>query len=359
MLPQEGTLAVAVSGGMDSLLALALLQEAGYDLLAVHGRFFTPDATGMEREQALQEQCATLRVKLHVLDLRQEFEQLVIAPFARSYAAGRTPNPCGLCNPRVKFGLLLDKSRELGAVGVATGHYVRRTRYDDAHVLLCRGCDPAKDQSYFLSLTPPERLARAVFPLGETFKEQVPAALAQRGLTPPNPTASREICFIPDNDYRSFLQQACSRFSIELAGQGPIVLKDGDAYGQVVGRHQGLWRHTLGQRRGLGVAWKEPLYVLGKDMRSNALIVGPDSEQYTRTCSARDCVLHLPAEQWPADLLVQTRYRQKAAPANVELSADGRSMRVAFHDAHALPAPGQLAVVYAPTGHVLAAGIIA
>ncbi len=358
MKQPETPLAVAVSGGADSLLALALLQEAGHRLLAVHGRFFAPDAAALQREQALERQCAVLGIPLHILDVRREFRQLVIAPFAQAYAAGYTPNPCGLCNPRVKFGLLLDKCRELGAGGIATGHYARRTPYTDSTILLCRGKDPGKDQSYFMSMTPPDRLALAHFPLGETFKEQTLDALRVRGLEPPNPTASREICFIPDNDYRRFLQQAGRELSLDLPGEGPIVLKDGNDYGRVVGRHQGLWRHTLGQRRGLGVAWKEPLYVLGKDMAGNALIVGPEHEQYTRVCAARDCVIHLPRRQWPAELLVQTRYRQKAAPADVELSEEDRIMRVVFHAPHALPAPGQLAVAYTPAGHVLAAGVI-
>lgn len=352
------TVAVAVSGGADSLLALALLQEAGHHLVAVHGRFFTPDAAGLAREQALQEQCASLGVPLHLLDLREEFHRLVIAPFARAYAAGDTPNPCGLCNPRIKFGLLLDKSRALGAGSIATGHYVRRTAYGGQGALLCRGADPAKDQSYFLALTPPQRLARAIFPLGEHFKEQTPDALRTRGLTPPNPTASREICFIPDNDYRGFLQRACAALSLDLRGEGPIVIKDGQNCGEVAGRHKGLWRYTLGQRRGLGVAWKAPLYVLGKDMANNALVVGPEHEQYTRECAARECVFQLPPGQWPKELLVQTRYRQKAAPAEVEVSESEQAIRVRFCEPHALPAPGQLAVVYAPAGHVLGAGII-
>ncbi len=358
MMGHDASLAVAISGGADSLLALALLQEAGHRLLAVHGRFFAPDAAGLEREQAMERQCARLDIPLHILDVRREFKQRVINPFARAYAAGHTPNPCGLCNPRVKFGLLLDKCRELGAEGIATGHYARRTPYANGTVLLCRGSDPGKDQSYFMSLTPPERLALARFPLGESFKEHTLDALRTRGLEPPNPTASREICFIPDNDYREFLHQTGRELSLDLPGEGPIVIKDGKEFGQVVGRHQGLWRYTLGQRRGLGVAWKAPLYVLGKDMKRNALIVGPEHEQYTRVCSAAECVYHLPSGQWPEELLVQTRYRQKAAPAEVEVSEKDRSFRVIFHEPHALPAPGQLAVVYAPSGHVLAAGII-
>ncbi|MCK9239711.1 tRNA 2-thiouridine(34) synthase MnmA [Desulfocurvus sp.] len=346
------TIAVAVSGGTDSTFALALLREAGERVLAVHGHFLPPDPARREAARALAATCRALGVPLHEVDLTDAFRRLVVDPFARDHAAGLTPNPCARCNPAMKFGLLLDAARRHGAEALATGHYARLEGRGAAMRLL-RGADPGKDQSYFLALVPRERLALAVLPLGSWTKERVRAGLAARGLAPAQGAESQDICFIPGDDHCAFLPGAAARAGVGLPGPGPIRLPDGTR----VGRHQGLWRYTLGQRRGIGVAHSEPLYVVAKDMAANTLVVGPRPLLEARGCATRGANLLVPPQEWPAALAAQTRYRQRAKPVRVEHGAQG--LTLTFLAPQSLPAPGQVAVVYGPDDAVLAGGVIA
>lgn len=348
-MAEKKPIAVAVSGGEDSLLALALLRESGAEVLALHGRFL-PGEDDRHRETVdhLARACKRVGAKLEVADLRVPFEELVVAPFVQAYARGLTPNPCCLCNPRIKFGLLLDKALEHGVQAMATGHYVRLDA-SGRQIRLLRGLDPAKDQSYFLSLVPPARLALARFPLGERFKADTGAALVRRGLSPVRNKPSLEICFVQGDDYKAFLQSRPE----DLPVPGPVVLEDGTR----VGSHQGLWAHTLGQRRGLGIAWKEPLYVLSKEVESNALVAGPASSLEAQGCTTRDFNHILPVEEWPETVLVQTRYRQRPGSARWEALSDGR-IRFSFLESQSLPAPGQIAAASLKNGTMLGGGII-
>ncbi len=340
---------MAVSGGRDSLLALALLKEQGHEAVAVHARFLPGEWDEERLGKPLRQVAAQLGVEMRVLDLREEFEERVVAPFVAEYQAGRTPNPCALCNPRLKFGLLFERAAgEFHAGAIATGHYAR-LEHDPAYgMCLRRGADPLKDQSYFLALVPRERLEKAVFPLGGWRKADVAAALEARGLNPPLPLESQEVCFIANDDYKAFLQSR----GVDLSGPGPMVLEDG----RVVGRHQGLWRYTLGQRRGLGVAWSEPLYVLDKDVSRNALLVGPKSGLASAGCEARGANYLVPMAQWPKVVQVKTRYRQGAAPARARRTETGLIFE--FLEPQERPAPGQVAVAYDEAGTVLAGAVI-
>jgi tRNA-specific 2-thiouridylase len=340
------TVAVAVSGGMDSLLALALLKERGERLMAVHGHFLPPNPAWERVVAGLTRACATLGVPFHALDLHESFDDRVIKPFVAEYKAGLTPNPCAMCNPRMKFGVLFDAARNLGAERLATGHYVRLEERAPGRMLV-RGEDAAKDQSYFLSMVPVEKLRLAEFPLARTFKRDVPRFLAALGLNPPLPSESQEICFVPDDDYQHFLTSRCA-----MPGPGPAVLPDG----RVVGEHRGLWRHTQGQRRGLGIAWTEPLYVLDKDVAANTLVVGPKEFLAADGCVAGQVNLMCPMDSWPETVMVQTRYRQKAKPARVRLT--GGRLHFDFLEPHVRPTPGQVAAVYDADGTVLGGGII-
>ena len=346
------TIAVAVSGGTDSTFALALLREAGERVVAVHGHFLPPDPARYEAVRSLGATCRALGVLLHEVDLTDAFRRLVVEPFVRDHAAGLTPNPCARCNPAMKFGLLLDAAQGLGAEALATGHYARLEGAGEA-VRLLRGADSGKDQSYFLALVPRERLARAVLPLGAWTKERVRAELAARGLAPAQAAESQDICFIPGDDHCAFLPGAAARAGVPLPGPGPIELPDGSR----AGHHQGLWRYTLGQRRGIGVAHSEPLYVIGKDMAANTLLVGPRPLLEARGCTPRAANVLAPPGEWPAALTAQTRYRQRARPVAVGHQAGG--MTLTFLEPQSLPAPGQVAVIYAPDGAVLAGGVIA
>ncbi|MBI5519453.1 MAG: tRNA 2-thiouridine(34) synthase MnmA [Desulfovibrio sp.] len=339
-------IAVAVSGGGDSLASLLRLLGEGHEVFALHGRFLPePD---QRAESGLAEACAAHGVPLHVLDLRAAFEARVAAPFAAEYLSGRTPNPCARCNAAMKFGLLLDEALALGAQALATGHYAASGAHPAYGWALSRGADPVKDQSYFLSLVPRERLMLAHFPLAATSKAEARAGLDARGVVPPLPEESQEICFVPDDDYRAFLAAR----SPELPGPGPAVLPDGTR----VGAHQGLWRTTIGQRRGLGLSWREPLYVLDKDVAQNTLVVAPKEALLVEEFRAGEVNLLVDRELWPEDVLVQTRYRESARPARVELSAGGMAVR--FAEPHVRPAPGQVAAVYDAGGAVLAGAVI-
>ncbi|BCS90187.1 tRNA 2-thiouridine(34) synthase MnmA [Pseudodesulfovibrio sediminis] len=339
-------IAVAVSGGMDSLLSLALLKEQGHDLIAVHGHFLPPNPAWQSVIEGLTKACDILGVPFHALDLHKEFDCRVVAPFVKDYRAGLTPNPCAMCNPRMKFGVLFDAARQLGADRLATGHYVSMVAREQGRMLV-RGADMTKDQSYFLSLVPIENLRQAEFPLAETLKKDVLEILAKHGLTPPIPSESQEICFVPDDDYQAFLLERGP-----MPEGGPAILPDGT----IVGEHKGLWRHTQGQRRGLGIAWTEALYVLDKDVHSNTLIVGPKSALQSGGCVAGQVNLMSPMDAWPEIVMVQTRYRQKAKPSQVKLV--GGSLRFEFLESHTRPTPGQVAAVYTEDGMVLGGGII-
>lgn len=205
----QGRIAVAVSGGADSLYSLITLKEQGYDTFALHAVFLPeklrpPSYSAMLN--ALRASCAALGVELAVVDLSASFEDMVIRPFAHAYMSGLTPNPCAGCNRTMKFGLLWEEAARLGAARVVTGHYAKLLWMDDGIALLAAE-DSAKDQSYFLSLTPPEQLSRVFFPLSALKKADITAELERRGITVPQKGESQEICFIPDNDYRIFLQE--------------------------------------------------------------------------------------------------------------------------------------------------------
>jgi len=373
------SLAVAVSGGGDSLAALVVLRDAarasgdaaGHEVVALHGLFLPQqDETA---SQGLAAACARLGVALHLVDLRAEFEALVAAPFAAEYLAGRTPNPCARCNAHLKFGLLLDRALALGAGALATGHFAASGAHPVYGWALSRGADPVKDQSYFLALTARERLARVLFPLARRLKAEARAELDGRGYIPPLPEESQEICFVPGDDYRAFLAGRCEN----LPGGGQAVLPDGT----VVGAHQGLWRSTIGQRRGLGIAYSEPLYVLGKDLARNRLVVAPRAALLVDAFTAAEVNVLVDPQLWPAEVLVQTRYREAAKPAQVEfcasapvhssagslagssasssVSSPARTLVVRYREPQLRPAPGQVAAMYDSGGAVLAGAVVA
>ncbi len=343
---------VAVSGGRDSLMALALLRRRERDLVAVHAQL--ADATPPAVLNGLRENCRVLGVPFQVLDLRSRFEELVIAPYVQSYLEGRTPNPCVWCNARIKFGLLLDAVREQGAKTLATGHYARLTLTDHGPSLW-RGVDPAKDQSYFLALLTPNQLAQAAFPLADRRKQDVLPELDRLGLTPPLPGESQEVCFI-SGDYRDFLASRLSK----LPPVGPIVLEDGET----VGEHKGLWQYTIGQRKGLDVAWSEPLYVLRKDMAANILVVGERARLLSNACRLESVNFLVPTTAWPQDLRLQTRYRQRPEPARLASVPEARrsshpdTLALTYPEPREPAAPGQIGVIYSVEGQVLAGGVI-
>jgi tRNA-specific 2-thiouridylase len=362
--PDKITVAVAVSGGVDSLCSLLLLRDQGYRLLALHA-LLLPQASSAPAN--LAKACADLDVPLHVLDMRSAFRAHVLSPFAAAYARGETPNPCALCNRSIKWGSLLDAALELGADMLATGHYagLQKSPLPEAPPLLASAADRSRDQSYFLALVPAERLRRALFPLAELQKHEVRSRVAEAGLPIPLPEESQDICFVQSTNrdastgiraYGSFLEAYWQKEELPQARSGPILLLDATGRKCRIGSHAGLWRYTEGQRKGLGIAHSEALFVLDKDVQNNALIVGPRELLGIDGCCTGPANINLPEAFWPDSLLIRLRHRQQPVPGTVCLH-DG-CLHITFPAPCFPGAPGQLAAVYDGAGRLLAAGII-
>ena len=348
-------LVVGLSGGVDSSVAAALLVEQGFDVVGVTlrvwpwrepeegGRRFgsccSPEAVDDARAVARQ-----LGIPYYLLNSEREFDEAVIAPFAREYAAGRTPVPCVACNRQVKFGSLLARARAWDAVAVATGHYARITRDPTTgRFLLWRGRDERKDQSDFLWPLTQDQLGAARFPVGDLTKDEVRARARALGLATAATPESQEICFIPDHDYRGFLRRrAPAAFQA-----GPIV----DGQGRTLGRHGGLADFTVGQRRGLGLATGRSLYVTALDPRRNAVVVGPAEELEADRLWAAGLNL-ISQDRLESPMPVEAKIRHNHAPVAAILyppapARDGRILaEVRFSAPQRAVTPGQSVVLY-------------
>jgi tRNA-specific 2-thiouridylase len=378
-----------MSGGVDSSTAAALLVEQGYDVIGVTLKLwkhdcFSPDedlfkCCGAKAAADVRAVCDHLGIPFHLIDGAEEFQRQVISHFAAEYKAGRTPNPCILCNEHLKFGTLLQRADQLDAQYVATGHYARVERALSPSIsptvvgtsrcdvlareaagetlallnaartaqravpttgryLLKRGRDPRKDQSYFLFSLRQDQLARALFPVGDQTKSDTRAAARQRKLKTAEKEESMEICFVPDNDYGKFLQQT----NLAKKHRGEIV----DLHGRVLGHHDGIEFYTIGQRKGLGLSSPKPLYVIDLDAANNRVIVGDDSALDRDEFVADHCNW-IPFDTPPAQVeaTVKIRYNHPGTPATVTPLGQGRA-KVKLHEPQRAITPGQAAVFY-------------
>ena len=326
--------AVAMSGGVDS--AVTLLRSGPVSVGVTLRLWLDPEGPDSERACCSPSAVIAARTLCHsrglphvTLDLREEFRRAVVGPFVRGYARGETPNPCIRCNGGFRFAELLAFARRVGAARLATGHYARIVERD-GQTLLARAADPAKDQSYMLARLDPRRLARVSFPLGTQTKSETRAEAAEAGLAAARRPESQEACFLAGGDYRAFLERQ------GLPAESGVLV---DENGAEVGVHDGYWRFTPGQRRGLGVAAAEPLYALETNARANTVIVGPRASLARRTVTARGR-LFASADRVEAKL----RYRSPAVAASVEETTTGFRLRLdepAFGVAR-----GQAAVLY-------------
>jgi tRNA-specific 2-thiouridylase len=336
---------VAMSGGVDSSVAAALLKQQGYDVIGMMLRLWsepgkeesnrccTPESMALARRVA-----AKLDVPFYVVDAKEVFRETVVQYFLDGYARGETPNPCLLCNRQIRWTFLLDRALALGADFMATGHYVR-LKDEGGRMKLLRAVDLAKDQSYVLHVLNQEKLQRALFPVGDYPKPEIRRMAESFGL----PTAARhdsqDLCFLAGDDYRNFLQ----RNAAELLKPGQIVTREG----QVVGEHRGLANYTIGQRKGLGLASPVPLYVLGKNSATNTLLVGTREELGSSELTARDVNWvsgEAPGESFRAE--VKIRYTAKEAPAEVTPTEGGSRVGVWFDAPVRDITAGQAAVFY-------------
>ena len=337
--------AVAMSGGVDSSVAAALLKEQGYDVTGMMLRLWsepgkeesnrccTPDAMAQARRVA-----AKLDIPFYVIDAKDVFKETVVQYFLDGYARGETPNPCLLCNRQIRWTFLLDHASALGAEFMATGHYVRRIKDESGKIKLLRAVDHSKDQSYVLHVLTQDKLQRALFPVGDYPKPEIRAIAESFGLSTASRPDSQDLCFLAGDDYRNFLQ----RNAAEMLRPGEIVTADGRSMGQ----HSGLANYTIGQRKGLNIASPVPLYVMKKQAAGNTLVVGTLDELGFTELTARDVNWssgETPCESFRAQ--VKIRYTAKEVEALVS-PLEGDQVSVAFDAPVRDVTAGQAAVFY-------------
>ncbi|MCD8255697.1 MAG: tRNA 2-thiouridine(34) synthase MnmA [Oscillospiraceae bacterium] len=348
---------IAMSGGVDSSVAVRRMLDAGYDCAGCTMRLFDNTDAGLDRKGtccALDDvdDARTVAYRMgiphYVFNFSEDFREKVIADFTSCYTCGCTPNPCIECNRHLKFGRLLERALLLNYDCLATGHYARIEERDGRY-LLCRAADTQRDQSYVLYMLTQQQLAHLRFPLGGLTKAQVRTIAAENGFGNAQKPDSQDICFVPDGDYAA----AIERLTGKPSAPGDFI----DRSGNVLGQHQGIIRYTLGQHRGLGLHWHEPLYVLRIDPAANTVTLGPQEALFSSELTAQPFNWisgEVPAQ--PVRCTAKTRYRQTAVPATAE-ALDAQTVRVRFDTPQRAITPGQSAVLY-HGDEVLGGGVI-
>jgi tRNA-uridine 2-sulfurtransferase len=341
----QTTVVVAMSGGVDSSVAAALLVERGYNVIGMMLRLWsepgtedsnrccTPDAMAQARRVA-----ALLNIPFYAVDVQEHFYDVVVRPFLEGYSSGVTPNPCVLCNREVRWGFLYERAQAFGGDFFATGHYARVDRQPDGKARLLRGVDARKDQSYVLSVLDQVHLQKTLFPLGEYNKYEVREIASRFHLPVASRADSQDLCFLANQDYRGFL----SRNAPETLRPGEIT----NSAGQVIGQHQGLAFYTIGQRKGLGIQSSEATYVIQKDLENNRLIVGTTNELGRQELAADDInwIGDKPLNNLPG-VTAKIRYQAVEAPV-VLMNINDRSAKVIFEHPMRDITPGQRVVFY-------------
>ncbi|GBF49577.1 tRNA-specific 2-thiouridylase MnmA [Leptospira ryugenii] len=358
-MANKGKIIVAMSGGVDSAVAAGLLMEEGYDVIGVNLRTWEYEAPACDTTKKsccspedirdARDVGLSLNIPFYVIKMEKVFGERVINRFIEDYKDGRTPNPCVECNTFVKFGALFEQAQKLGIEKIATGHYARTIEINGRYAIQ-NAVDGKKNQAYYLYGLSQENIKNTVFPLGGMIKEEVRALASRMGLPVANKPESQEICFIPENDYRSFLKKKGVQFT-----PGFFKLRDG----KIIGKHQGKEGFTIGQRKGLGIAWKNPLYVLSIE-DDGTVVLGEEIETYCESFVLEDICYQAQSKMERGetrDMMVQIRYRSQPVPCKV--TSHGELWSVQFLTNVRSVTPGQSATFYPVGGdYLLAGGII-
>ncbi len=342
---------VGLSGGVDSAVTALLLKRAGYEVTGLYLRTRQEESSAGEEDAART--ARALGIAFAARDCSAPFRRQVVEPFIEEYLRGRTPNPCTLCNRRVKWEQMLQAAREIGAEHIATGHYARAVRLPNGRYAVRRALEREKDQSYMLYRLSQEQLAAALLPLGEYAKPKVRAIAREAGIPVADKPDSQEICFIPEGDHAAFIAQNAGD---RLPPEGNFV----DGEGRVLGRHRGVYRYTVGQRKGLGLALGSPAYVREIRPEQNEVVLGPGESLLAREVLCGDLVfqaLEPPATGERIACEAMIRYRHRAQPALLEIAGEGEA-RLLFAEPVRAAAPGQSAVFYDGEGRIIGGGII-
>ncbi|MFH1103030.1 MAG: tRNA 2-thiouridine(34) synthase MnmA [Pseudomonadota bacterium] len=351
------TIAIALSGGVDSMTAAYLLKKEGHSVFGIHFLTGFEASTGFNREEQdapeipkpgsrerlplsahpVRQVARQLNIPIHILDIRSEFKRHVVDYFVQEYRSGKTPNPCLVCNPSIKFGAVLSFAQTLGASRLATGHYAKLEMDEANRCRLLKGADPDKDQSYFLARLTQNQLRMASFPLGDYFKADVKALAKKVGLIPGVGHESQDICFIREKTYGEF-----------ILSEGKISPEGGwieDTGGKRLGRHNGLHRFTIGQRKGINCPAARPYYVVRLDTLENKLIVGSGDDLLSASCRVERINWIAEAPTAPITALIRIRYRHTAVPSTV-IPIGRETAVVEFKEPQKAVTPGQGAVFY-------------